>query len=68
MNKVSAEDFEKIEELELLDDCRVAVDGKVQLKKKGSIVKVGGNDKNQLLASGKGKRPEPKEEKKEDKK
>ena len=52
MNNVSNEDFNKEETLEILDDCWVA--GK--MAKKGGTVKVAGNDKMQLIASGKGVR------------
>ena len=54
MNQVSNADFLKEETLEILDDCWVS--GKVA--KKGSQVKVSGNDKMQLLASHKAKRKE----------
>jgi hypothetical protein len=55
-------DFLKEEEIELLDDCYV----NGSKKKKGTVVKLSGNDKAQLLGSGRGKRVEPKakEEKK----
>ena len=49
--------FEETEEVSLLKDVRVKVDGAktAQLFKKGKVVKVSGNDKVQLLGSGAGK-------------
>jgi len=66
MGKVTAEEFNLEEVLVLSDNCRV--NGK--LYKAGDKVKVGGNDKMQLLASQKAQRQEvsAKEEKTQDKK
>jgi hypothetical protein len=50
MRIMSAEEFNKEESIAIIEDCWVA--GK--LKKRGDTVKVGGNDKSQLIASGKG--------------
>lgn len=49
--------FEETEEVLLLKDVRVKVEGSksAQLFKKGKVVKVSGNDKVQLLGSGAGK-------------
>lgn len=57
--------FEETEEVLLLRDVRVKVEGSkaAQLFSKGKTVKVSGNDKVQLLGSGAGKIVE-KEEKK----
>ena len=53
-------EFLKVEEIELTDDCWV--NGKQE--KKGKVVSLSGNDKAQLLASGRGKRVEPKSKEK----
>ncbi len=58
--------FDEVEEIELLRDTRVLVEGakEAQLYSKGEKVKVSGNDKVQLLGSKAGKRLPVKEDKK----
>jgi hypothetical protein len=50
---MTQEEYERVEELEMLKDGRVKQDGKktVEFCKKGTPVKVGGSDKIQLLSS-----------------
>jgi hypothetical protein len=51
---MTQEEYELVEELEMLKDGRVKQDGKkvAELCKKGSMIKVGGDDKVLLLSTG----------------
>ncbi|OGU58299.1 MAG: hypothetical protein A2V66_03670 [Ignavibacteria bacterium RBG_13_36_8] len=69
MRQLTKDEFNAVEEIKLIEPAWVTEVGKETsvLKKAGDTVKVKGNDKVQLIASGKGERLSPKGEDKKEK-